>query len=170
MSSQVILFLLVQLVGSVSEPEICPFSVKEMELPIREPRMLVVDKKGKVLAPSRSGRRLEFSQLKVHVPVIQGATETYWVPTGMAQAAIGFKVMLPSDFYARLLRGYDGAEKRWTIVDDPATSERWDDLVSFVDRIWGTRWSGEKNPYEQVRSLINYSMRTDVHVPSSCGA
>jgi len=169
MNLQAILFLLAQLSGSTTESEICPFALKEMALPIPEPRISVFDRNGNSLAPSNSGHKLEFSRLNVRVPVVPGATESYWVPADMDQAAIGLKVMLPADFYTRLLRGYGGEGRKWTAVGDLATSERWDDLVSFLDQIWGTRWSGGKNSYDQVRDLLNYSMRTEVRIPNACG-
>ena len=135
---------LIQLASSSAESEVCHFSLKDMALPIPEPRILVVDKSGKELSTNKSERKLEFSKLNVRVPVVLDTAQIFWIPEDMSQAAIGLRVMLPADFYDRLLKGYGGSEKKWTAVNDPATSERWDDLVLFLDQIWGAKWSEKK--------------------------
>lgn len=168
MNSKVILFLLAQFVGSGSGAASCPFAIKEVTLPISEPRISVVNMKGEALAPGRPGRNLEFARLSLHVPIMLNAAAKYWIPTDISQAAVGLKVALPKDFYARLLRGYGGEKRKWVASDDLAVSERWDDLVSFLSEIWGAEWSGGKDPYEQVRALISYSAHVAVRVPNGC--
>lgn len=83
----------------------------------------------------------------------------YFIPRDLEEAAGELQIMLPADFYRRLLLGYEEFAVTVDIADDPSVADRIIDLALFLHDTWNLY--DESNPLTQAldRSYLYPVMR-----------